>query len=164
MNNHNCNSCPWFSLKIQLTWLLGSMTWSEWSPFQLLSFSYSNNNKIYLGLYKGTGQKEREWSMIPGNQPKHQKSAGNPEFSEYRRKAGAIRSLSEACSGENDMNGIFSAALRIHWTLSIQTWSGPFDKSGIQTLGEDKTGQTWLRQAMPEAQYNFSLAREHGLD
>lgn len=27
---------------------------------------------------------------------KHQKSAGNPEFSEHRRRAGVFRSLSEA--------------------------------------------------------------------
>lgn len=35
---------------------------------------------------------------------KHQKRAGNPEFSEYRRKAGVFRSFSEAFSGENYMN------------------------------------------------------------
>lgn len=79
--------------------------------------------------------------MIPGNEPKHKKSAGNPEYSEYRRKAGVFRSLSEACSEENYVNRIFSPALIIHWTLSVQTWSGLFDKSGIQTRREDKTRQ-----------------------
>lgn len=66
MNNHSCNSCPWFSLKIHQTWLRHDQNGISFNCFRSLTLPI---NKIYLGLYNGTGQKKREWRMFPGIQP-----------------------------------------------------------------------------------------------